>query len=468
MRNDLYSLYIQVIIPLKLWYPVFESLDESKVSRAQLRITALSSGGSFLDGYDISIVSVAVLTMKTQFSLSSGSSTLLLGSTFIGMIIGGITMGYLTDLRGRRYLFLWDMALFIIFTVLSAISSNFIEILIFRLLLGVAIGADYAISPTIIAEFSPSRHRGKLLTISGVSWFFGAAASYAIGTALSPIGISAWRYMFMLGVIPAIIVLILRFAIPESPRWLAEMGKSAEAEKSLEKIGISTGRVARPEVHKAKLSDLFGKAYRKPMIFISIFWFALDAATFAIALQGPSILVALGLSEATASGYASIIAFLAIAGGFLALMTVDRFGRKPITIIGFAGMIVTLLGAAVLLSFSRNITGIVLLFIAFEISQEFGPGITNAIYPQELFPTNIRATAQGYGTTISRVGAVFGIFAFSAVSGPFGYTGGMVLLAAISAMGLIATIRYGVETRGRSLDNLESPVEGLKDKIGPV
>lgn len=433
---------------------MFESLDQGKVSPAQLKITALSSGGSFLDGYDISIVSIAVLTMKSQFSLTSADSTLLLGSTFIGMILGGFSLGYLTDLKGRRYLFLWDMVLFIVFTFLSAIATNFIEILIFRLLLGIAIGADYAISPTIISEFSPARHRGKLLTVNGISWFFGAAGSYAIGAVLAPLGDMSWRYMFALGIIPAVIVILLRFSIPESPRWLVLQGKKEQAEKSLKKIGIDTiGKIEKIS-EKVSYRTLFRQPYLSSTIFISVFWFSLDAATFAIALQGPTVLVSLGLTEASAAGIASVIAFLAIIGAIMTFLLVDRVGRKPITVIGFAGMVVTLIGASIVLGTSKDILFIVILLVIFEISQEFGPGITNSIYPQELFPTNVRATAQGYGTTISRIGALVGIFGFYAVTGFSGYAGGMILLAAISAVGLVSTIVLGIETKGKSLEEL--------------
>lgn len=434
---------------------MFEPLDQGKLSVAQLKITALSSAGSFLDGYDISIVSVAILTMTSEFTLTPTDTTLLLGATLIGMIMGGFSIGYLTDLKGRRYLFLWDMILFIVFTALSAVATSFIEILIFRLLLGVAIGADYAISPTIISEFSPARHRGKLLTISGISWFFGAAGSYAIGALLTPLGSISWRLMFGLGLIPAILVIILRFSIPESPRWLIQKGKTEEAKESLRKIGVTyTEEEVKPQ-SRTRFRVLFQKQFLPATMFITIFWFCLDAATFTIALQGPSILVALGLTESAAAGTASVVAFLALIGAVMALLTVDRLGRKPISIAGFAGMLVTMVLTAFVLVTSRSILFIVILLVIFEISQEFGPGITNSIFPQELFPTDIRATAQGYGTTVSRIGAVVGIFGFGAIAKYHGFSGGMLLLAAMSAIGLLVTIILGVETKGISLDKIK-------------
>ncbi len=433
---------------------MFKSLDESRVKGIHLKITAMSSGGSFLDGYDISIVSVAVLLLTTEFSLSSNEESLLLGSTLIGMIFGGIIGGYLTDIKGRRYIYLWDMLFFIILSILTAISTSFGELLIFRLLLGVAIGADYAISPTIISEYSPVKHRGKLLTISGLSWFVGAAVSYAAGYFLSPLGIAAWRYMFLLGVIPAIIVLVLRSSIPESPRWLVEKGKTSEAEISLKKV-VGDGSIQIPlRTKNVTFRDLFSRRYIRSTIFVSFFWFILDAITLVIALQGPSVLEDLGLTPANASVSASIIASIAIIGAIFTFMVIDRFGRKTVTVIGFAGMFVTLLVAALVIAYVPSILFIIVLFIIFEISQEFGPGITNSIYPQELYPTKIRATAQGFGTTISRIGAVTGIFIFSAVTTSFGLASGIFMLSLLSLTGLIITLVLGIETKGKSLEEL--------------
>lgn len=433
---------------------MFESLDAGKLGKSQLKITALSSAGSFLDGYDIAIISVAILVLDTQFSLSGAESTVLLGATLIGMILGGVTVGYLTDLKGRRNLFLWDMALFIVFTILTAVSTSFVQIAVFRLFLGVAIGADYAISPTIISEIAPARHRGKLLTISGLAWFVGAAASYAAGAFLAPLGTVSWRYMFLLGVIPAVAVLLLRFSIPESPRWLMEQGRTKDAEESLRKLGSGYSGASTGSAPRVSIRSLFSRQYLLSTIFVSVFWFCLDAATYAIALEGPSVLVVLGISRSSAAGLSSIIAFLSIIGGLLAFMVVDRIGRRPITIAGFIGMFVTLIASAIVLEFSLSVSLLIVVLIVFEISQQLGPGITNNLYPQELFPTHIRATAQGFGTTVSRIGALSGIFMFEAVAQPYGFSWALVVLALVSLVGLVATLRLGVETKGLSLEKL--------------
>ena len=433
---------------------MFETLDDSKLKKVHFKIATLSSGGSFLDGFDISIISVAILILRPEFALTSTEVTLLLGSTILGMIFGGIVVGYIADLKGRRYLYLWDMIFFIVFTVLCAIATNYLQLLIFRLLLGIAIGADYAITPTIIAEFSPAKHRGMLLSLAGAAWFIGAFVAYGIGTLLIPLGDVSWRYMFLIGIIPAIIILVLRRDVPESPRWLLSHGKNEKANESMEIIDSKAHIQAPVTYTKTKISDLFRKKYIAATVFISVFWFALDAVTYVIALNGPSILEDLGLTSDAASGYATIIALLAIIGAAIAIIFIDSIGRKSLTAIGFAGMVVTLLLAAVLFKYSPIVIYIVLLFVVFEITEELGPGIISSVYPQELYPTEIRSTAQGFGTTISRVGALFGIFSFALVSALYGISGGLIFLAGISGVGLIVTLLLGKETARRSLEEL--------------
>ncbi len=433
---------------------MFKALDDSKLKKIHFKIAMLSSGGSFLDGFDISIISVAILILRPQFALTSTEVTLLLGSTILGMIFGGIVVGYIADLKGRRYLYLWDMIFFIIFTVLCAVATDYIQLLIFRLLLGIAIGADYAITPTIIAEFSPAKHRGMLLSLAGAAWFIGAFGAYGIGTVLIPLGNVSWRYMFLVGIIPAIFILILRRDVPESPRWLLSHGKNQQANESMEIIDSNASVHVPVTYTKTKISDLFKKKYIAATVFISVFWFALDAVTYVIALNGPSILEDLGLTSDAASGYATIIALLAIIGAGIAIIFIDSVGRKSLTMIGFTGMVVTLLLAAILFEYFPIVIYIVVLFVVFEIAEELGPGIISSVYPQELYPTEIRSTAQGFGTTISRVGALFGIFTFALVSALYGIGGGLIFLAAISGMGLIVTLVLGKETAKKSLEDL--------------
>ena len=164
----------------------YSVLDNAKTNSNHYRITLLSVAGTFLDGYDISIIGVA-LTIITAISAFSYATTplgkgLMAASTTIGMLFGALSIGYITDVKGRKFMYLWDMVIFIIFTAAITLSFNFWSLFIFRLILGLAIGADYAIGATIISEITPKKSRGKFLASDGmVGW-----SSICICSRLSP------------------------------------------------------------------------------------------------------------------------------------------------------------------------------------------------------------------------------------------------------------------------------------------
>ena len=154
-----------------------------------------------------------------------------------------------------------------------------------------------------------------------------------------------------------------------------------------------------------------------------------------------------------------MIALVAIVGAVLAFFVIDTTGRRKVTIYGFIGMALTLFAASISVMLSMGILPVIFLIILFEISEEFGPGITNSIYPQELFPTGVRATAQGLGTTVSRIGALVGIFAFTLAADLLnGFAYALIMLALLSVAGIIISIAYGPETSGLSLEQASGEI----------
>ena len=444
----------------------YSALDNAKTRGVHYRITALSAAGVFLDGYDISIIAVA-LTIITSISAFSYVNTplgkgLMAASTTIGMLVGAVLFGYITDLKGRKIMYLWDMVIFAVFTGLVAfVSFNFLSLFIFRVILGLAIGADYAISTTIISEFSPKKTRGKLLAVNVSAWWIGSAVAYFIGFILLPIGINSWRWMFAIGIIPAVIVLIFRWSVPESARWLANAGKLKEAQEVEKQISGSSDKLS-VKMEKTSIKELFSRKYIRATAFVAIFWFSYDVAFYGIALFNPTILGIFGLSKSNAILGSAIFSLFAVIGSFMCILLVDRLGRKLITIIGFAGMSVSLLvlGITALLvpksAFSIGYIAVVVLamFVIFEVTQTLGPGGTDFIYPQEIFPTSIRATGQGVGTSFSRIGAILGLTAFPILVSISGLGLGLMFFFAFSVIGLLATVFLGIETMGKTLEEI--------------
>ena len=444
----------------------FSSLDKAKTKGIHYRITALSAAGVFLDGYDISIIGVA-LTILISLKAFSYVNTplgkgLMAASTLIGMFFGAIILGYITDLHGRKFMYMWDMVIFIVMTALIAfVSFNFASLFIFRLILGIAIGADYAISTTIISEFSPIRSRGKLLAVNVSAWWVGAAVAFTVGYLMLPLGTEAWRYMFAIGIVPAVIVLIFRLSVPESARWLTHVGKFEEAKK-VEKLVSGESDEHHAVAKKSSISELFSKKNIRATLFVSIFWFSYDVAFYGIGLFNPIILQIFGLSHSLSILGSAVFAMFAVVGSFLLIAYVDKLGRKKMTVYGFSGMAVSLffLGLIALKVPSSAFkdalvaAAIVALFIVFEVTQTMGPGGTDFIYPQEIFPTSIRATGQGFGTSVSRIGGILGLTVFPTLVAISGLGGGLMFFFLFAIIGLVATLVLGIETKGKSLEEL--------------
>ena len=447
----------------------YNVLDNAKVGSMHRKITALSAGGTLLDGYDISIISVALIVMgKVTFGLNTSFGVAMIAaSTVFGMLVGAILFGYITDLYGRRTMYMYDMALFIVMTIATAFSWNFDSLFIMRFILGLGLGADYAIGTTIISEFSPVKSRGKLLLINNLSWYVGAVMAAVTGYFLLTLGAQSWRYMFLLGVIPAAIILVLRRDVPESPRWLNNKGRMNEALSVEMKLTGSSDNLAVIERdNRNPLRDLLRWKYIRSLLFIGIFWFVFDASFYGISIFSPTILELLGLKARDAVLGSAVFDFFAITGVIIAMLLIDRLGRKGITIIGFTGMVISLAALGVVTLHIPDkaafITagGIIFaLFLVFYITEAIGPGATDFVYPVELFPTEDRATAQGFGTSVSRIGAILGITTFPFIVSDYGFSTSLFFFTTLSLIGLLATIFLGIETKGKSLEEINREEE---------
>ncbi len=444
----------------------YAALDDAKTKSAHYRVTLLSVAGTFLDGYDISIIGVA-LTIITAISAFSYVNTplgkgLMAASTTIGMLVGALSIGYITDLKGRKFMYMWDMVIFIVFTALISVSYNFWSLFIFRVILGLAIGADYAIGATIISEFSPKKSRGKFLASDGLAWWVGAAFAFIIGYLLLNTGINSWRYMFAIGIIPAIIVLILRRTVPESARWLANQGKTTQARETEKYFAGKSDTAFKISRQKVSFFTLFDKRYIKNTIYFGLAWFFYDVAFYGIGLFTPTILILLGLTHSLSILGSAVFSSIAVIGSVMCILTVDRWGRKPVTILGFAGMFVSLLVLALVAmyvptdAFAVGTTAIIIasMYILFELTQSWGMGSTDFVYGQELFPTSIRATGQGWGTSISRIGAILGLTSFPTIVALYGLGYGLLFFAVAGFLGLLLTVFMAPETKGKSLEEL--------------
>ena len=195
----------------------FNKLDTGKIGFQQKKLFTLSSMGIFLDGYDLSIITMAILVIPAQLDFTKMEYILVDISSFVGMLIGAPVLGLLSDRIGRKKIFGLDLIFFVVFAITAGLSNNFIELFLSRFLMGIGIGGDYPISSTMMAEFSPKKSRGKLLiSMVGMYWLGAFVSSFV--NYIFVVNAYFWRYTFIIGGLIAIPVILLRFKntrIPE-------------------------------------------------------------------------------------------------------------------------------------------------------------------------------------------------------------------------------------------------------------
>jgi putative MFS transporter len=328
-----------------------------------------------------------------------------------------------------------------------------------RFVLGVAIGADYPIASSLLAEFIPSRYRGRLLGSLFVVWAGGAAAAAAIGWALSALGPDAWRWMLASPAVFGVITLLLRAGTPESPRWLLSKGRTAEAQQVCQRVWGPSATVAEipDEPTPTRYTSIFDGIYLRRVIFVGVFFTAHVIPLFAIYTFGPDIISEIGIGHDNIYLAELLISVLFLVGGVPGLLLVDKIGRKPLLISTFV-----IMSAALALMAVNPSAPAAVLFAALAV-YAITSGACNfieIIYPNELFPTAIRATATGTVVAISRVGSAVSTFVLPMVLTGSGLAGVMWLLAGVNIAGLAVTVLLGEETRGRALSETSAPASG--------
>ncbi|MBM0743383.1 MFS transporter [Phormidium sp. CLA17] len=417
-----------------------QRLDASDLTRPMKWLWALSAGLIALDGFDFFIIGVALPFLQQDFGLGTAEVGAIAVAALAGSLVGSLILGSITDRVGRQRMLIVDIILFLVATTGTVIAWNATSLIVFRFLVGVAIGADYPISVAYITENVPARLRGRMVigafTFQAVGALLGAVTGLVViygFQALYPDSIQpaiayAWRWMLGVGLVLAISVGILRFSfLLESPSYYLARGDYKSASKAasilLEQAIVLTPDTDPPnQTPKLAFADLFSSAYRRNTLFASIPWFLQDIATYGIGIFTPVILAALAFTTedsllarefAAAQGSAIVDLFL-VAGFLLAVLLVDRLGRIRLQIIGFLGMAIglTILAIASLLHLPPrwNLAVIFLGFLIYNLMMNMGPNSTTFLLSGEVFLSSIRATGAGFAGAIAKAGAILGTF----------------------------------------------------------
>ncbi|HEX8495842.1 MAG TPA: MFS transporter, partial [Actinomycetales bacterium] len=416
------------------------------------RMTLAMAWGQGLDGYDLGIISVVLTLVAKDLGISSGWLGLIAASSLIGIFLGGPVFGYLTDRFGRRRLFTLDILLFTVAGLAQAFVGEGWQLFVMRVLLGVAIGAEYAIGAPLLAEFVPAQGRGRRLAWLEVCWYVGFLISVVIGYAMLAMDFS-WRWVLATSVVPALVTLVLRHGMPESPRWLMSRGRTEEARRIVRRhLGDDAYFDAHysGEVHQAGgYRRLFAPAVRGRTIFVCVFWAALVAPYFAIFTFAPTVLTAVGIENEIAGvlGVNAIAVLGAVAGFFL----IEKMGRRKMLIPPFWIMAIALF--VVGLWTSAPLWVVIASFASFAFFNAVAGNLA-AVYPAEVFPTDVRTSGVGLASAASRVGAAAGTWLLPVGLDTIGVGACMVIGGLICVIGAVVGQFMAPETTNRSLTDI--------------
>lgn len=432
--------------------------SNNKPTKNQIILTVLSASGGYLDGFSLLIIASVVILLIPVFKLNAIQIGEVVSFSYLGSFFGAIMVGYFVDRMGRRIIYLLDLSLFIIFSIMSAFSINFDMLLISRILIGIAIGMDLPVSGALIAEFVPPKQRGRLLSTWQMMWVLGALTAPFLTIALLPLGTVAWRYAFGIAAIPAVIILILRTKIPETPRWLLAQGRQKDAKSSATWAAGSSSADLLPSIdQKAYTKEnpvhtIFHSKYSKSIGLVSVI--------SAFAAFGPLFLGSYSIYLAKYFGFTSTVEALEfgalvwvffLIGNIFNFFATDKIGRKPLLIGGALIVTVTLFVASVV-----AITDIPVILVVFIVAAlgHWG-GVDQAVwqYPAELYPTEIRGLARGFTTSWIRMSAFISALYTPTLFIIIGFGKTMILFGILEIVVVILSFLLP-EVKGKTLEEI--------------
>ena len=422
--------------------------EQTKHRRFLGKLSLVIAGGMFIDGFILGGIGVVMPAITDELQLSAAWQGLIGASALIGIFFGGPLGGYLADKVGRKPMFTFTLAIFLVGSVSQFFLADAWSLFLVRLLMGMAIGADYAIGWPLLAEFAPAKLRGKLLAVQEVAWYVGYLVSYALGYVLVSNITIDWQIVLGLSTIPSVIVFLMRLGTPESPRWLMSKGRTREAEEiAAEYMTAEEQRDLKEEkVRKASFRRLFSPEHIKSTTFVSVFWICNVTPYFAIATFAPIVLTQFGLEDGLTGALA--LNAVVVLGSVTSVLLIERVGRRKLAIPPFWISAAALLLVGLFAGVSPTV--VILCFLIFSFFNAVSTALTG-VYPGEVFPTEIRGAGVGFATAASRVGAAVGTFVLPVSMENLGVGTTMVFAAAVSIIGGIVSHFLAPETKGLAL-----------------
>jgi MFS transporter, putative metabolite:H+ symporter len=446
---------------------VGHALDEAKISPLHRRVIALIAAGYFCDVIDFTVFgSLVPFILKSGFA--TAAQTAAIGSaTIFGLALGTAAQGEFSDRFGRRFIYQFNLLLFGVFTIIGAFAPSVTLLIVCRVIAGIGLGAEQPLAFAYAGEYAPRRIRGRILAIVH---FIGGACVWPIGTGLV-IGFSAlvasmpsvansadyaWRGVWLIIGIAALIVWVLRYSLPESPRYLATHGRGKEAIDVLAKLGIAgpTQPLSTDAASNTK-SDPFSVVFTQfPTRVIAgmICFSAFFGIAIGLGAWLPNIMNGKGFSVTKSLSYVLLMNFAVPCASLFMMYALDKYGRKITSVCAFvaAGLMAIVFANAVS-DVELVVAGFVMIFFV-QVA-----GNSMQIFASEVFPTNARASGFGWAAGVGRLATAFILPMILWIQNGWGLTTVFACLASFLFIAAVSVTQLGPEARQKSLDEIAPP-----------
>ena len=437
--------------------------------------------GGLLFGFDTAVIAGAIDQLETQFGLSAIMKGWIVSSALLGCLFGSAIAGTLSDRFGRKKILILAAVLFTACAIGSAVPQAPWHLVVARILGGTGIGIASMLSPLYIAEISPARLRGGLIATYQLAITIGIVMAYFSNYALAELAQSqpgiygngvwrwifvdeVWRGMMLVGVLPAAILFILLFIVPESPRWLTKQGRSDLAADILARVNGREAAVQEMveiqtviDQESGSLNQLFRRGMRVALLIgVLLPFFSQISGINVIIYYGPTVLKAAGIGSSSVLAWQVLLGAVNVIFTMIAILTVDKLGRKPLLLVGIAGVGATLMLSGVLMAGdavgdSWLVTVFAIYLACFSIS--YGPVCW--IIVSEIFPTAIRGRAMSISIFSLWAGCALVAQTFPKLLELFGPSVCFWLYALTTPLAFLFVLFLVPETKGKTLEQIE-------------
>ncbi|WP_278801255.1 MFS transporter [Bifidobacterium pullorum] len=384
-------------------------LDRLPFNAAHRKLLVASGIGWAFDAMDVGLVSfvVAAIAADPHFNLNATEKSWVLSVGFVGMAIGAALGGYFADRVGRKTVFTATLVIFGLANAGMACSWTLVALLIARFIIGLGLGAELPVASTLVSEFSPTRHRGRMTVLLESFWAVGWIIAAAIGAFVIPnTGDWGWRWALLIGALPLLYAVVTRVHIPESVRFLESKGREDEAEQAVRYFEQASGvaPVASPKAEPLpaiRTRELFGHQYLARTVAIWLTWFFVNFSYYGAFTWMPSLLADQFGSLTSSFGYTLIISLAQLPGYFLAAWLVEIWGRRRTLSVFLAVSAV----AAFAFSQAGSVAAVIGFGMLLSASNLGAWGVLYAVTP-EIYPTRLRGAASGAAAAVGRVAAI--------------------------------------------------------------